>query len=433
MNKPKAKANNGNEKVSFQSPRGMKDLLPGDWPLWDKVTKAAKEVAEFYGFGRIETPILENTDLFVRGVGESTDIVEKEMYSLRTKGGDKLSLRPELTAPVVRSYIQNGMSRLPQPVRLYYISPVFRHENPQAGRYRELHQFGLEVLGGESDPVYDAQVIIATLRFFEELKLKNLTVQINSIGCRVCRPNYIRRLVDYYKNKKVCKDCEQRLKTNPMRLLDCKNEICQPIKAGAPSILNSLCVNCRSHFKGVLEYLDEVGVAYMLNPLLVRGLDYYNRTVFEVFPEGGHLAIAAGGRYDYLFEMLGGKSTPAVGMAAGMERTIEVATAAGVLSPPKVKPRVFIVHVGEITKRKVLMLIEEFKKGGVPVYEALGKDSLSAQLERAAKMEAPLALIFGQKEAFEENIIIRDMSTGVQETVPITMVIDEVKKRLKSV
>ncbi len=433
MTKPKTKINGTNEKVSFQSPKGMKDILPAEWPLWEKVFKTAKEVAEFYGFGKIETPILENTDLFVRGVGESTDIVEKEIYSLRTKGGDHLSLRPELTAPVVRSYIQNGMGRLPQPVRLYYISPVFRHENPQAGRYRELHQFGLEVLGGESDPVYDAQVIIATYRFFEELKLKNTIVQINSIGCRVCRPTFIRRLTEYYKNKKVCKDCERRLKTNPLRLLDCKNEICQPVKAGAPSILNGLCVNCKTHFKGVLEYLDEVAIPYTLNPLLVRGLDYYNRTVFEVFPEGSSQAIAAGGRYDYLFETLGGRSTPAVGMAAGIERAIEVATACGGLTSPKPKPRVFLVHVGEITKRKALMLIEEFRKSGIPISEALGKDSLSAQLERAAKMEAPIALIFGQKEAFEENIIIRDMATGVQEAVPIAMATEEVKRRLKSI
>lgn len=429
--KPNKTKVNGGEKVSFQAPRGMKDILPTEWPLWEKVFKVGKDIAEFYGFSRIDTPILENTDLFIRGVGEATDIVEKEMYSLRTKGGDHFSLRPELTAPVVRSYIQNGMGRLPQPVRLYYMSPVFRHENPQAGRYRELHQFGLEVLGGESDPVYDAQVIIAACRFFEELKLKNITVQINSIGCRVCRPNYVRKLTEYYKNKKVCKDCERRLKTNPLRLLDCKNEICQPLKAGAPSILNSLCVNCKAHFKGVLEYLDEVGVPYTLNPLLVRGLDYYSRTVFEIFTEGNDLAIAAGGRYDYLFEMLGGRPTPAVGMAAGIERAIEVGTTLGGLTMPKPKPRIFLVHVGDITKRKALVLIEEFRKSGIGIAEALGKDSLSAQLERAAKMESPLALIFGQKEAFEENIIIRDMTTGVQEAVPIAMAVEEVKKRLK--
>lgn len=411
----------------------MRDILPHEWLLWERVYKAAKEIAESYNFTKIVTPILEQTDLFVRGVGESTDIVEKEMYSLRTKGGDRLTLRPEGTAPVVRSYIQHGMHKLPQPVRLYYIEPFFRHENPQAGRYREFFQFGLEVLGGENDPVYDAQVIIATYRFLEELKLKNAIVQINSIGCRVCRPNYLRRLSEYYKGKKICKDCERRMKVNPMRLLDCKDEICEPIKAGAPSILDALCSACKAHFKGVLEFLDEVSIPYTLNPLLVRGFDYYSRTVFEVISEADSLALAGGGRYDYLAEMLGGRATPAVGMAAGIERLIEAASAAGGLNVPKPKARIFLVHVGEITKRKALGLVEEFRRHGVPVTEALGKDSLSAQLERAAKLGAPISLIFGQKEAFEENIIIRDMTTGVQEAVPLSKVVEEVKKRIKSV
>jgi histidyl-tRNA synthetase len=431
MDRPnKPKPNNG--KATFKTPRGMRDVLPAEWPLWEKVYRVAKETAEFYNFARIETPVLEQADLFVRGVGEATDIVEKEMYTLRTKGGDRLALRPEVTAPVVRSYIENGMHRLPQPVRLYYLESVFRHDAPQAGRYREFRQFGLETLGGESDPVYDAQVIIAIYRFLEELKLKNTLVQINSIGCRVCRPNYVRRLVEHYKNKKVCKDCERRYKTNPLRLLDCKSEICQSIKAGAPSILDSLCVNCKSHFKGVLEFLDEISIPYTLNPLLVRGLDYYNRTVFEVFPEGSDLALASGGRYDYLFEMLGGRPTPATGVASGIERVIEAASAVGGLAPIKPRTRIFLVHVGELTKRKGLTLVEEFRRQGIAVTEALGKDSLSAQLERAAKFGAPLALIFGQKEIFEESIIIRDMTTGIQETVPLGKVVEEVKKRLKA-
>ncbi len=420
------------EKVSFQTPRGMRDILPSEWPVWEKFYRTAREIAEAYNFGRITTPVMEQADLFVRGVGESTDIVEKEMYIVRTKGGDKLALRPEITAPAVRSYIQHGMHKLPQPVRLYYLEPLFRHENPQAGRYRELHQFGLEVLGGENDPVYDAQVIIATYRFLEELKLKGAMVQINSIGCRVCRPNYIRRLAEHYKSKKICKDCERRIKTSPLRVLDCKNEVCKVVKSTAPSILDNLCSACKSHFKGVLEFLDEVSIPYILNPLLVRGLDYYSRTVFEVFPENGELALAGGGRYDYLAEMLGGRSTPAVGMAAGVERLIEAATASGGLSPAKPKPKIFLVHVGEMTKRKALAIVEEFRRHGVGIAEALGKDSLSAQLERAAKIGAPLSLIFGQKEAFEENIIIRDMLTGVQEAVPLSKVIDEVKKRLKT-
>ena len=431
---PKAKIQKTNnkekEKVSFQTPRGMRDILPYEWPLWEKVYRAAKEVAESYNFVKIVTPVLEQTDLFVRGVGESTDIVEKELYSLRTKGGDRLTLRPEGTVPAVRAYIQHGMHKLPQPVRLYYLEPFFRHENPQAGRYREFYQFGLEVLGGENDPIYDAQVIIATSRFLEELKLKDTIVHINSIGCRVCRPNYIRKLNEYYKSKAVCKDCDRRLESNPLRLLDCKNSICEPVKAGAPSILDNLCSACKAHLKGVLEFLDEVSISYTLDPMLVRGLDYYSRTVFEFISGSDNLALAGGGRYDYLAEMLGGRSMPAVGMAAGVERLIEAAVAAGGLVQPKPKARIFLVHVGEITKRKALSLIEEFRRHGVGVTEALGKDSLSAQLERAAKLGAPLALIFGQKEAFEESIIIRDMSTGVQEPVPLEKAVEEVKKRL---
>jgi len=416
----------------FQSPKGMHDILPAEWILRDKVYKVAKEIAEFYNFSKIETPILENVELFVRGVGEVTDIVEKEMFTLRTKGGDKLALRPEITAPVMRSYLQHGSHKLPQPLKLYYLGPVFRHEKPQAGRYRQFTQLGFEIVGGESDPLYDAQSIIATYRFLEEVKVKNMTVQINSIGCRVCRPNYRRRLVEYYKKQKICKDCANRLDKNPLRLLDCKNEICAPVKIGAPSILDSLCSACKAHFKEVLEFLDEVGIPYSLNPHLVRGLDYYNRTVFEIFTEGSDLALASGGRYDYLAEMLGGRATPATGVAVGMERIIETVRADTAYQNHRFRPKVFLIHVGEVTKKKGLALIEEFRRENMPILEALGKDSLSAQLERAAKMKSPIALIFGQKEAYEESIIIRDMENGVQESVPLSKVVEEVKRRLKA-
>lgn len=415
----------------FQSPKGMHDILPSSWTIWEKVYKTIKEIAEFYNFSRIETPILESTDLFIRGVGEATDIVEKEMFVLKTKGGDRLALRPELTAPVIRSYLQHGLHRLPQPLKLFYLGPVFRHEKPQSGRYREFNQLGFEIIGGEGDPLYDAQSIIVMYRFLQEVRIKNLTVQINSIGCRVCRPNYRRRLTDYYKKQKVCRDCDRRFDKNPLRLLDCKNVNCAQIKLGAPSVLDSLCVNCKSHFKQVLEFLDEVGVPYSLNPHLVRGLDYYNRTVFEIFTEGNDLALASGGRYDYLAEMLGGRSTPASGVAAGIERIVEMMKTEPVYQNQKIKPKVFLIHVGEVTKKKGLSLIEEFRKEGMPIFEALGKDSLGSQLERAAKMKSPIALIFGQKEAYEESIIVRDMETGVQESVPLGKVIGEVRRRLK--
>lgn len=415
--------------LAFQSPKGMHDILPVDWPLWDRVYKAAKDVADFYNFARIDTPILESADLFIRGVGETTDIVEKEMFVLRTKGGDKLALRPEFTSPVVRSYIENGLHRLPQPLKLYYLGPVFRHEKPQAGRYRQFNQLGFEILGGEGDPIYDSQAIILAYRFLEELKAKNLMVQVNSIGCRVCRPNYKKKLVEYYKKQDICKECQGRLEKNPLRLLDCKNEVCQPVKLGAPSILDSLCVACKKHFKEALEYLDEVSIPYTLNPYLVRGLDYYNRTVFEIFREGSDLAIASGGRYDYLSEMLGGRATPATGVAAGLERIVEMLRADLNGQVSKVKPKIFLVHVGEVTKKRALLLVEEFRKANMPVMEALGKDSLSAQLERAAKMNSPFALILGQKEAYDGSIILRDMATGVQESIPLSKIIEEVKRR----
>jgi len=284
-------------------------------------------------------------------------------------------------------------------------------------------------LGGEGDPIYDSQAIILAYRFLEELKAKNLMVQVNSIGCRVCRPNYKKKLIEYYKKQDICKECEGRLEKNPLRLLDCKSDVCQPVKLGAPSILDSLCAACKKHFKEALEYLDEVSIPYTLNPYLVRGLDYYNRTVFEIFREGSDLAIASGGRYDYLSEMLGGRPTPATGVAAGLERVVEMLKADLKDQNHKVKSKVFLVHVGEMTKKRALLLVEEFRKANMPVMEALGKDSLSAQLERAAKMNSPFALILGQKEAYEGSIILRDMTTGVQESIPLNKIIEEVKRR----
>ncbi len=408
----------------------MRDILPEEWSVLDKIMNTARALSEFYGFSRIETPVLEYADLFSRGVGLGTDIVEKEMYVLTTKGGDKLALRPEYTAPVMRSYIQQGMSHLPQPRRLWYIGPVFRHENPQAMRYRQFTQFGMEVLGN-SDPIFDAEIIIAAYRLFEELKIKNVTIEVNSIGCKTCQPAYRKKLADYYRKLDICEDCKIRIDQNPLRLLDCKNEKCQPYKQGAPVILDNLCQNCRSHFRQVLEYLDEAKIPYVLNPRLVRGLDYYSRTVFETFAEGESSALASGGRYDYLAEMIGGRSTPAVGVAAGIERIAEIMKSRGIAVQQKTKEKVFIIHVGDMSKKKSLSLIEEFRKSGVPVLSEPSKESLSAQMELAAKNNAPLALIFGQKESYEDNVIIRDMESGVQEVVPITKVVEEVKKRLR--
>lgn len=429
----KTKLNKKKQKFFFQSPRGMHDILPRDQVWWDKILKTGRDTAEFYNFLKIETPLVENADLFVRAVGSDTDIVSKEMFYIKSGGADKFVLRPEGTASIARSYLEHGLSHISQPVKLYYFGPMFRHESPQAGRYRAFHQFGFEIMGGAADPIYDAQIILASFRFIEDLKIKNLTLQINSIGCRVCRPHFKKRLTDYYRRheKKLCADCKRRLKSNPLRLLDCKEDGCVALKERAPNLMDSLCNSCSTHFKSVIEYLDELALPYTLNPYLVRGLDYYNKTVFEIFAEGYNLAIAAGGRYDYLFEMIGGRPTPGAGSALGIERLLEVMKARNIELVPKNKARIFLMYIGALAKKKALALIEEFRDKGVHVRESFGKDLLKKQMQLADKEKTDFALILGQKEVYEESIIIRDLVAGTQESVPLKRVVEELKKRLK--
>lgn len=424
------------KKPVFKAPRGMHDILPEEWPARDKFYKTVREVAEFYGFGRIEPTMLEEKDLFVRTVGEGTDIVEKEMYAIKGKGSSSLVLRPEVTASVVRSYLEHALHRRPQPQRLYYISPSFRYERPQAGRFRQFWQVGLESLGGDSDSIYDAQIIITFHKMLQALKLKDIVVGINSIGSVGDRQSYKKKLVEHYQkaSSKICKDCKERLKKNPLRVLDCKVKECQPVKEAAPIILDSLSGASKTHFKAVLEFLDEVGVPYVLKPHMVRGLDYYNKTVFEIFQGGdsSELALVAGGRYDHLAEALGGRATNGIGGAMGVERVLSlVKEKYPEYGEDKHKKSVVLVYVGALAKKKGVLLLEEFRESGVSVVSNLGKSSLSGQLEAADKLGAPLALILGQKEVFEESVIIRDMKTGVQETVPIAKVVKEIKKKLK--
>ncbi|MEK9183741.1 MAG: histidine--tRNA ligase [Patescibacteria group bacterium] len=418
------------KKPTFQSVKGMHDILPQDQLVWDKMRQTFKNVVEHYNFSRIDTPILEKADLFTKGVGQNTDIVEKQMFSFETSGKEILALRPENTASIARAYIQHGLSRLGQPLKLYYLGPMFRHENPQEGRYRQFYQAGVEILGGDSDAIYDAQSILVMHRVLEELKLGKLNVQINTIGCRVCRPLYRKKLQAFYKNKAVCKNCKARSITNPLRLLDCKEKECQVVKKDAPTVLDSICSYCNSHFRLVLEYLDELKLSYTLNNNLVRGLDYYNKTVFEVFVDGLDFALAGGGRYDYLLESLGGRHTPAVGWSMGLERILLAIQKNNITFSEKPKANVFFVHMGDEAKKKSLSLIESLRQGKIQVKESLGKDSLRSQLRMADRVGAKLALIFGQKEAFEDSIIIRDLETGAQETVLISKLVEEVKKRV---
>lgn len=437
--KKNTKTEKKEKKTLFQSPKGMHDILPAEQPYWEKVRKTNREIADFYNFSRIDTPILETAEIFECSVGESTDIIEKQMFGLKTKGGDRLVLRPEGTAPIIRAYLQRGLSRLAQPLKLYYEGPMFRYENPQSGRYRQFHQVGFETIGGNDDPIFDAQIILIAYRIIEELKIKNIIIQINSIGCKNCRSAYRKRLQNYYNKiglqgdkNKICKDCRRRLLINPLRLLDCQNENCEIVKKKAPIILDNICQSCNNHFKAVLEFIDELKLPYNVNPLLVRGLDYYNRTVFEIFTEGVVSALASGGRYDYLSEMLGNRKVAAVGGALGVERLIETLKEKEIGGfPIKNKPAAFLIHIGNEAKKKSLGLIEEFWKSGIKIIEAIGKDSLKSQLRLADKEKTTLSLILGQKEVFEENIIIRDMRSGAQETVPLKKAVEEARKRLK--
>ncbi len=419
---------------SFQLVRGMKDILASEQKYWDFVLGKAEAVALGYGFSRLDTPIIENTGLFVRGLGKQTDIVEKEMYTFTDLGGDSLTLRPEFTAGVVRAYIEHGMLNQPQPVKMYSFGPLFRHERPQAGRYRQLHQFNFEALG-DPHPVLDAQLIIMGNNIYKELGIKAI-VQINSIGDNNCRPKYREALVNYYRTKKktLCEDCQVRLVKNPLRLLDCKNPQCQPFKAEAPQMVDWLCDECKNHFMRVLEYLDDAEVVYNLNPQIVRGLDYYTRTVFEFYADGKDMAtqgaIGSGGRYDYLVEQLGGRPTPAVGWALGVERTILELKDKNLPVPEGEKPQVFLCQLGEQAKKKTMNLYEKLRKEGFRLAESFSKDNLKTQLEIANRLGVKLALVLGQKEMIDGTILIRDMEAGVQEVIDFNKVSIELKKRI---
>lgn len=424
------------KKLKFQSPTGMHDVLPEEQKYFQKIYEVCEDIANFYQFQKIETPILEETELFSKGIGISTDVVGKQMYSFRTRGGDYLALRPEGTAPVIRAFIEHGMQNLPQPVKLWYFGPYFRYEKPQAGRFRQFWQFGFEVFGEES-PVIDVQIIQIFYNILQEIKLKNLIIEINSIGDGQCRPYYKKLLISYFRSREgsLCADCRRRLRENPLRILDCKEEKCQRIVSQAPQMVDHLCDECKAHFKEVLEFLDEIELPYRLNPYLVRGLDYYTKTVFEIYEdssEGMVLgALAGGGRYDPLIKLLGGKDAPGCGCAAGVERIISEMKRKAIKFKKEAEPKIFLAQLGTLAKRKSLRLLEDFRKAKIQVAESFGRDSLQAQMARADKIGANHALILGQKEALEGTIIIRDMTSGRQDTVKIEKAVSEMQKRLK--
>lgn len=423
-------------KVMFQTPTGMPDILPQDQPYFEKVLRIAENFSFFYGFQKLDTPILEFAELFEKGTGADTDIVEKEMYSLRTKGGDVLALRPEFTPPLARAYIEHGMASWPQPVKLFSSGPIFRHERPQAGRLRQFHQFNLEVFGSK-EPIVDVEIIFLCYKILQALGLKDILIELNSLGCRNCRSNLKKLLINYLKRRQnfLCPTCKERLKRNPLRVFDCKQEACQQVVANAPQLLDHLCNECHRHLKNILEFLDELEIPYLLNPYLVRGLDYYTKTVFEMIPEGtrqgSQTSLIGGGRYDDLIKQFSKKDVPAVGAAAGVERIINLIKEREIKVPLPSQPKVFLAQLGNSAKIKALKLLEEFRKKNFLVAHSFERDSLTKQLELANKLNVKYTLILGEEEVKKETIILRDMESGKQSSLKIDKIVQEVKKRLK--
>ncbi|HEX5939526.1 MAG TPA: histidine--tRNA ligase [Dehalococcoidia bacterium] len=420
------------EPRKLSAPRGTHDVLPDDQPYWSYVLDAATRVAQRYGYQRIDTPVFEDAGVWLRTTGDSTDIVRKEMYVFQDRGGDELALRAEGTASVCRAYIEHGMANLPQPVKLFYTSPIFRYDRPQAGRYRQHTQFGVEAIG-DDDPLLDVEVIDLLRAFYDEVGISDYTLQINTIGDPICRPAYLDALRAYYADKldQVDEDCRERYEVNPMRLLDCKNDRCQPIIAGAPVMTDHLCDACRDHFAQVRRYLAELRVDFQLSPRLVRGLDYYTRTVFEYQPrvEGAQSTLGGGGRYDGLIELLGGKHTPGVGFGCGIERTIINIKRQEVPVPDSPKPLLYVAHLGDGAIATALSLARAARNAGISAVIATGDRSLKAQMRHANTSGARYVAIVGERELNEGTVNLRDLSNGSQEAV----LRDDVLSRLAEV
>ena len=414
----------------FKAPRGVTDILPTDQPYWRFVRETAVRVAESFGYGQIETPVFEHAGLFLRPNAEGTDVIDKEVYLFKDRGGDDLVLRPEGTPPVIRAYLEHGMASSPQPVRLFYLISAFRYDRPQAGRYRMFHQFGVEAIG-ESEPYIDAEVIDLLRTFYDALGLRDYTLQLNSIGDGVCRPAYIEKLRAYYADKidVMCGDCKRRYDVNPLRLLDCKNEPCQPFKAGAPRIVDNLCEPCQAHFDTTKALLDDLGIEYNIDPLLVRGLDYYTRTAFEFQPrvEGAQSTLGGGGRYDGLMEQLGGRPTPAIGFGTGLERIIlnlkrqELEVGSGL------RPDAFIAVADEAAAGKAMQLAHELRIAGLNAILGSPGRSLKSQMRHASGVNPRFAAIIGAQELADGSVTLRNFETSEQEKVPL----DQAVARLK--
>ncbi len=405
----------------FSTPRGTHDILPADWPFWRFVAGHAEQVAQLFGYQRIETPILGPTELFLRTSGKGSDIVDKEMYTFEDRGGDSLALRPEGTAPAVRAYLEHGMARLSQPVKLFYIEPMFRYDRPARGRFREHHQFGCEAIGSE-DPYVDVEIIALLAQLYRRVGLRDISLHINSIGCRECRPHYVEELVRHLEaNREDLAERDlERLQTNPLRVLDSKEQQSQAVIEEAPRILDWLCEDCREHWKRVQHGLTLIDQPFVVDPRLVRGLDYYTRTAFEFLADtdGSWLAVGAGGRYDGLAEAIGGPPVPGIGFGMGVERVVAMVKDSGAEIPQQMAPDVFVAHMGDDAADRALVDVMWLRDRDIPAVMAFGQRSLKTQMKQANALGARNAAILGEDEIAGGTVTVRSLTTGEQRSVP---------------
>ncbi len=405
--------------MSITAIKGMNDILPGDVETWQFLEQSAREVFGLYGFSEIRTPVPEKTELFCRSIGETTDIVEKEMYTFSDKSANSLTLRPEGTAPAMRAFIQNKLHNLDPVSKLYYMGPMFRYERPQKGRYRQFHQLGAEVIGVE-DAKIDAQVLAMLHQYFVHIGIDAVSLQINSLGCPSCRPDYRQHLIDYLAARldSLCADCQRRYLTNPLRVLDCKAKGCQAATVDAPAVIDHLCEPCNDHFSQVKSYLETLNIPFIVNSRMVRGLDYYVRTTFELVTDqlGSQNAVAAGGRYDGLVESLGGPALPGIGFAIGLERLVLLKGDARVSAAV---PQLFIAAIGAEATERAFVLMSQLQAVGVRAeMDYLGK-SLKAQMRRANKLKATFTLVLGEEELQSGHAQLKKMADSSQSVIKL--------------
>ena len=411
------------------APRGTKDILPENVAGWNYVEQKIRDICARFGYEEIRTPMFEHTELFHRGIGEGTDVVDKEMYTFTDRGGRSITLRPENTASAVRAYLQNKLYGDSSLTKLFYIGSMFRYDRPQAGRMREFHQFGVEALG-EANPAVDAEIILLAMEFLKSLGLKDLKLSLNSVGCPSCRPAYRQALQEYFQPHldELCGDCKDRFERSPLRILDCKADADKEFMAGAPKITDCLCDECREHFEQVQSLLTEAGVEFELDPRLVRGLDYYTKTAFEIkyAPLGAQSAVAGGGRYDGLIEEMGGNPTPAVGFATGLERVLLALEKQGLLPDTKKQADAFVVALGEAAQKPAFRLLQQLRGAGLTALMDYAGRSMKAQMKQAGKAGARFALILGEDEIKENAVMLKDMEKSQQQKVSLDEVIDQI-------